>query len=284
MHLNRSPERNAFESIYMNHCRQDKVNFKWQTNSDYTLLYFLQGHGRRYVGDSMSDYKAGEFVIVPPNMPFAFISDYEYVSGGCEFIWIRFAPDFAGNQFFNIPEISLISGLLKKAGRGLLLSNLSESLVKILLEMKEMNRLNRFVTFLTVLDALANHSSNILTSDNYQPYTSNDDMERINEVCGYMNIHYQENLSAEHLGKLIHMSAPSFCRFFKRVMNKTFHRYLCEIRIGLARRLLQGTDMLTEDVGKRCGFRTIPGFTARFKDLTGYTPAAYRKSSKVTVY
>ena len=80
------------------------------------------------------------------------------------------------------------------------------------------------------------------------------------------------------------MSAPSFCRFFKRVMNKTFHRYLCEIRIGLAQRLLQSTDMLTEDIGKRCGFRTIPGFTARFKDLTGHTPAAYRKTSKIAVY
>lgn len=284
MHLNRSPERNAFESIYMNHCRQEKIHFRWQSNADYTLIYFLQGNGRRYVGDSMDDFKAGEFIIIPPNMPFAFISDYEYVSGGCEFIWMRFHPDFAGNKFLNIPEISLISGLLKKADRGLLLDNLSEDMIAILKEMETMNRLTRLVTFLTILDSLANLSSSMLTTETYHPYTSSDDMERINEVCGYMNLHYQENLSAEQLGELIHMSAPSFCRFFKRVMNKTFHRYLCEIRIGLAQRLLERTDMLTEDVGKRCGFRTIPGFTARFKDLTGQTPAAYRKTSKVAAY
>ncbi|MCM8538036.1 MAG: AraC family transcriptional regulator [Lentisphaeraceae bacterium] len=283
MYLSRPLDRSAFESISFNRLKVEKINFHWQVNNDYTMIYFVQGNGRRFVGDSTSDFHAGDFIIIPPNMPFALISDYEYVNGGCEFIWMRFDPNFAGKKFFSIPEMSLISGLLKKSDCGLLLENLPQDLTEVLVAMEKMTRMTKFLTFLTTLDSLANLSSSLMCTASYQPYTSQDDMERINEVCGYINMHYQKNLSAEQLGELIHMSAPSFCRFFKRVMNKTFHRYLCEIRINLASRLLCKTDLMTEDVGKRCGFRTIPGFTARFKDLTGHTPAAFRKSSKAAV-
>ena len=149
------------------------------------------------------------------------------------------------------------------------------------MEMGEMNRMNRLLTFLTILDSLADLPVDILSSESYKTHTSRDDMDRIQVVCRYINSNYQDNISAEKLGELVHMSPPSFCRFFKRVMNKTFHSYLCEIRIALAKRLLSNTELMTEDVGKRCGFRTIPGFTARFKDLTEHTPAAYRRLARV---
>jgi AraC-like DNA-binding protein len=278
MYLNRAPERSAFESIYVNHYKQDSIPFRWQVNDDYTLVYITQGNGRRFIGDSMSDFQAGELIIIPPRIPFAFISDYEYINGGCQFIWMRFHPQFAGEQFFSIPETSLIAGLLNKASKGLVLNDLGDALSSIFLEITKMTRLNRFLTLVTFLDSLANLPSETLVSENYKACTSEEDMNRVHEVCGYMNLHYQKGLSAEQIGALIHMSAPSFCRFFKRVMNKTFHYYLCEIRIALAQRLLLSTDMYTEDIGKRCGFKTNPSFTARFKDYTDTTPAVYRKT------
>lgn len=281
MYIISSPERSAFESINFQCNKQDKMQFRWQANKDFTLIYIIRGQGRRFVGDSMEDFTVDDFVLIPPQMPFAYVSDYEYFSGGIEYISIRFNPDFAGNKFFNIPEMSRCSGLLKRADHGVIINEVSQSLKAVIQEMENMNRLNRVLTFLTVLDSLAELPVEILASETYTPCTSRDDMERIQEVCLYINSNYEKNLSAEQLGEIINMSPPSFCRFFKRVMNKTFHRYLCEIRIALAKRLLMNTELLTEDVGKRCGFRTIPGFTARFKDLTEHTPAAFRRATKV---
>lgn len=281
MYIISSPERSAFESINFQCNKQDKMKFRWQANKDFTLIYIIRGQGRRFVGDSMEDFTVDDFVLIPPEMPFAYVSDYEYFSGGIEYISIRFNPDFAGNKFFNIPEMSRCSGLLKRADHGVIINEVSQSLKAVIQEMENMNRLNRVLTFLTVLDSLAELPVEILASETYTPCTSRDDMERIQEVCLFINSNYEKNLSAEQLGEIINMSPPSFCRFFKRVMNKTFHRYLCEIRIALAKRLLMNTELLTEDVGKRCGFRTIPGFTARFKDLTEHTPAAFRRATKV---
>ena len=281
MYIISSPERSAFESINYQSVKQDKIQFRWQSNNDYTLIYIIRGQGRRFVGDSMEDFTVDDFVLIPPGMPFAYVSDYEYFSGGVEYISIRFNPEFAGAKFFNIPEMSRCSGLLKRADHGVLINEVPETLKSVIREMENMNRLNRLLTFLTILDSLGELPVEILASDTYTPCTSRDDMERIQEVCLYINSNYEKNLSAEQLGEIINMSPPSFCRFFKRVMNKTFHRYLCEIRIALAKRLLENTELLTEDVGKRCGFRTIPGFTARFKDLTEHTPAAFRRAAKV---
>jgi AraC-like DNA-binding protein len=276
-----SPERAAFESICYKHETQDQLKFSWQSNRDFTIVIILQGQGRRFIGDSMNDFKAGDFVLIPPGMPFAYVNDYEYVSGGAEYIWLRFNSEFAGKDFFSIPEMSHCSGLLKRSDRGLQISDVSQSIISIISEMEEMNRLNRMLTFLTILDSLAGLPVEVLATEDYKAHNSRDDIDRIQVVCRYMNSNYQKNISAEKLGSLIHMSPPSFCRFFKRVMNKTFHKYLCEIRIALAKRLLSNTEMITEDVGKRCGFRTIPGFTARFKDLTEQTPAAFRRQARV---
>ena len=280
MNIINSPERAAFESICYKHETEAKIKFRWQSNRDFTLILIIQGQGRKFIGDSMSDFTTGDFAIIPPNMPFAYINDYEYTSGGSEYIWLRFNPDFAGKNFFNIPEMSHCSGLLKRSDRGLQLLDVPSSVISILKELEEMNRLNRLLAFLTLLDVLASLPVKILGSEDYKAHTSRDDLDRIQVVCCYINENYQRSISAEKLGELIHMSPPSFCRFFKRVMNKTFHKYLCEIRIALAKRFLSNTEMITEDVAKRCGFRTIPGFTTRFKNLTEYTPASFRRKFK----
>ena len=101
-----SPERSAFESINFQHTKEERLKFHWQSNKDFTLILIIQGQGRRFIGDSMSDFEAGDFVIIPPGMPFAYVNDYEYVSGGVELVWMRFHPEFAGKEFFNIPEMS----------------------------------------------------------------------------------------------------------------------------------------------------------------------------------
>ena len=281
MYIISSPERTAFESINYQSFKKEKIQFRWQANNDYTMIYILRGQGRRFIGDTMQDFSVDDIVLIPPGMPFAYVSDYEYFSGGIEYISIRFNPEFAGAKFFNIPEMSRCSGLLKRADRAVKINEVPEALKNVIVEMENMKRLNRLLTFLTILDSLSELPVNVLANDTYSPCTSRDDMERIQEVCLYINNNYEKNISAEQLGEIINMSPPSFCRFFKRVMNKTFHRYLCEIRIALAKRLLTNTELMTEDVGKRCGFRTIPGFTARFKDLTEHTPAAFRRAAKV---
>ena len=279
MHVADSSQKQAFESIRYKYSYEEQLNFNWQSSKDFTIVLILGGQGRRFIGDSMSEFRKGDLVIIPPEVPFAYHNDLEYP--GVEYVCICFNHRFAGKDFFTIPEMTHCSGLLKRSDRGLKITEVPHTLKEVILEMKEMVRLNKLLTFLTVLDSLAELPAEILTSEKYKAYTSRDDMERIQVVCRYINNNYQKNISAEKLGSLISMSPPSFCRFFKRVMNKTFHRYLCEIRIALAKKLLSNTEMMTEDVGRRCGFKTIPGFTARFKDLTEHTPAAYRRLIKV---
>ncbi|WP_394350609.1 helix-turn-helix domain-containing protein [Sphingobacterium composti] len=64
------------------------------------------------------------------------------------------------------------------------------------------------------------------------------DNDRINMIFNYVKDHFLEEISLEHVADISSMTVPSFCRFFKKVTNKTFTRFVNEYRIVHACKLL----------------------------------------------
>ena len=76
----------------------------------------------------------------------------------------------------------------------------------------------------------------------------------------------------------------SFCRSFREVTGRTFHRYLNETRVAAAKRLLSedavfGSARTVAAIGEAVGFPEPKTFSRVFLAVTGKTPAAYRASS-----
>jgi len=79
------------------------------------------------------------------------------------------------------------------------------------------------------------------------------------------------------LARHAHMSVDSLIRLFRRWMNSTPARYVTQVRIREACRLLIETEESIEEIADRLGFPDRFYFTRVFKRITGSPPAQYRR-------
>jgi AraC-like DNA-binding protein len=72
------------------------------------------------------------------------------------------------------------------------------------------------------------------------------------------------------------MSRTRFVHVFRDVVGVTPHRYVLELRVGHAARLLRETPMPVTDICFDSGFGSMPSLYAAFRAAYAMTPSAYR--------
>ena len=75
------------------------------------------------------------------------------------------------------------------------------------------------------------------------------------------------------------MSYSYFSRSFKSVMGKNFAKFLNEIKIDAAKRLLLTTNKTITEISMETGFSSSSHFISNFSKSVGITPLAYRKNA-----
>lgn len=108
--------------------------------------------------------------------------------------------------------------------------------------------------------------------------------DTLRTIISYVNDHYTEKLSLEEVAHLAGFSREYFCRFFKQHMGITFLRYLNEVRISHAGRLLMTTDSSISEVMHESGFTNQTIFNRLFKEIYGMSPRQTRTSSAEDKY
>jgi AraC family transcriptional regulator len=93
--------------------------------------------------------------------------------------------------------------------------------------------------------------------------------------------HVDSNLGQEaaivRLAEVARMSPPYFTRVFNQVIRMTPHRYVVEVRLAAARRLLEETDHSMQELCRRLGFENRCAFARMFKQFYGIAPTAHRR-------
>jgi len=106
------------------------------------------------------------------------------------------------------------------------------------------------------------------------PESIADAMHRINQQPGYP-------WRNPELANIVSMSTESFIRLFKRWTGETPMRYVQQVRMREACRLLADTDSSIDEIALQTGFPDRFYFSRVFKRHTGHSPAAYRKGSSI---
>lgn len=114
--------------------------------------------------------------------------------------------------------------------------------------------------------------------------SSSSDRIRVNTVYQYISDHYRDNLSLKAVAAQVNMSSSAFCRFFKKRTGKTFSRFLNELRIGYACKLLMESDDTATQICYNGGFNNFSYFSRQFKKITQLTPMKYKKQFKAAPY
>ena len=249
-----------------------------QHNDCFILLVVLEGGGRRFIANEMDIYKKGDCLLIPPHTLFAHVSDEVFSSQATKIIKLTIPRNHFEKYVRDLPEMNSICGLFQRALCGLSFDAVPTELLAVLAESAKMSDLNLYLTGLSIFDSFALLPNKDLSPEPLNRAISPDDFKTLQFLCIEVNNHYRKDISAENIAAKMNISPQAFSRLFKRLMKKTFQNYLTEIRLTSACHILKNSELIVEDVGKSCGFRTLTAFSKRFKDCIGVSPAAYRKS------
>src|ERR1700754_5128153 len=91
-----------------------------------------------------------------------------------------------------------------------------------------------------------------------------------------MDREYARPLDVAALARTALMSSAHFSRQFRAAYGETPYSYLMTRRIERAKALLRRSDMSVTEVCFSVGCTSLGSFSARFTELVGETPSAYR--------
>ena len=106
-------------------------------------------------------------------------------------------------------------------------------------------------------------------------YPHNDLTKKIIQSKHYIDKHFSEEINLDKIvGKAL-VSKFHFIRVFKKYYGRTPHQYLQEVRIEMAKKILQKRKSIDE-VCNAIGFKSKTSFISLFKKMTGVTPLVYQ--------
>jgi transcriptional regulator GlxA family with amidase domain len=103
-----------------------------------------------------------------------------------------------------------------------------------------------------------------------------DELVHLRRARDLMDREYWRPLDVPAMARTALMSPGHFSRQFRAAYGETPYSYLMTRRIERAKSLLRGGDMSVTDVCMAVGCTSLGSFSARFTELVGETPSAYR--------
>jgi len=258
------------------------LDSSWHYHAEYELLYISQSTGIRFVGDSVSQFYPGDLVLVGPYLPHLWRNDPSYYTANdissVKTIVLKFTKDFIGEGTFNNPEFSQINHLLEQSKFGVCFHReTSLDLHDELIEISELPKVRQSIKLLDILYRLSlSENKKVLSSTDMRQY-STDHSQRIDRVLKFISDHYADNINLQDVADVACLTTNSFCRFFKKMTNKSFTQFLNEVRVRNASRLLVQKDMPVSEVCYIVGYNSITNFNRQFKHIMGCTPQRYRQ-------
>ena len=101
---------------------------------------------------------------------------------------------------------------------------------------------------------------------------------RMEGSIDYIHEHFREKLTLEEVAAKEFMSPAYFSRTFRKEMGITFSKYVLELKIKHACKLLKETRFPAYRVAAECGFSDSSYFNRVFAQRMETTPTAYRKT------
>jgi AraC-like DNA-binding protein len=92
----------------------------------------------------------------------------------------------------------------------------------------------------------------------------------------HIDRHFAEPLDLDEIAGIAGVSKYHFVRSFRMTYGETPMRYLTRRRIERAQDLLRAANLTVTEICMLVGFSSLGSFSARFSQLVGESPTAYR--------
>ncbi|MEF8811061.1 MAG: AraC family transcriptional regulator [Bacteroidales bacterium] len=220
--------------------------------------------------------------MIGKNLPHVFRNDEQYYhkdsSLRSKAISIFFSFDILLNLFKGIPEFYHLNTLLQNSMHGIKLERKhTKELGMHMQQIIPQKGYIRLMKLFTILNLISFNENTELISHHPSGEFVLEDDNRMNKVFDYIMMHYHEQIKLEDMAELVNMTPTSFCRYFKLHTKKTFTRFMIEVRISKACKLLTEENYNVAQACYSSGFNNISNFHRHFRRVTGLTPNEYRK-------
>ncbi|WP_350287641.1 AraC family transcriptional regulator [uncultured Croceitalea sp.] len=269
---------------YKKYDENHRNNFtSWHYHPEFELVYVNGGAGKRQIGSHVSYYREGDLILIGSNLPHCGFTDK--LTGNKSETVIQMKLDFLGNDFFNIPEMSNIQKLFEISKSGIAFYGKTKTKVGEKMEVMEYQTdFQRLLSILNILNELGNSEEyKVLNADGFAMKSEVKDNDRINVVLNHVKTNFKDDIPLEEIADKVSMTVPSFCRYFKKITNKTFTQFVNEYRLVHASKLLAEQPISITEVCYESGFNNFSHFNKLFKAFTGQNPSEYRNQLKAVL-
>src|SRR5688500_3768233 len=249
----------------------------WHYHPEYEVVLVLEGRGKRFIGNNISDYETGDLCFIGSNLPHLYRKDDADATGGS--LVIHFRENFLGNEFGSIPEMQKIKMLFDRSSMGIQVNgNTRNDMNALMNRMTDLKGMDRLISLLQLLNILADSSEYDLLSSPEIKGQNSDDSDRLNRVFDHVMKNFKEDIEMDDIATLANMSYSGFCRYFKMRTKKNFTPFVNEIRVGYACRRLMETDLSVETICYESGFNNKTNFMEQFRKIIKCTPYQFKKN------
>ncbi|MFY0607624.1 MAG: AraC family transcriptional regulator [Cyclobacteriaceae bacterium] len=253
---------------------KERFDAPWHFHPEFELTLILESSGIRYVGNNVSDFKAGDLVLLGSNLPHCWKNESDHTDQSRSIViqWRR-------EVISQLPVFSQINVLLENAQRGLYIrSEKKEQIIELMHQVVAKSDLEQYLTFVELLQLIATEvRPEYVAGASYSIDLNNKTTNRLDKIQSYVHDHYKEKIKLLDVANQLHMSEQAFSRFFSKTMKKPFFEFVNEYRVNIASRVILETDRQMAEIAYQCGYESLPFFYKQFKKFKGYTPLEFRK-------
>ena len=255
----------------------------WHFHPEYEIVLVTESSGKRFIGDSISDFKAGDLAFIGPNLPHLYRNDVEYYSKEtsslrAKSIVVHFLEQSFGEDFLSLPETKNLSNLFSKSLRGIEVTGRTNEIIsKKLHELCELKGLARWLQLLEILHLLS--ESNELTIISRTHVVGKNEMEsdRMNKVFEFVMKNFTREITVVEVANEVNLAENSFSRYFSQRTRKPFITFVNEVRLNHASKLLQENKLSVAEICFASGFNNLSNFNRQFKNIYKISPLTYAR-------
>ncbi len=261
---------NKDHSLVVNCCGYQKLMTKNLTRRrskgrlDFQLIYIASGNGRFHINNKTQHVSNGQIVIYTPNEP----QHYQYdASKFTEVYWIHFTGYEAHDY---LKEFGLLNHSIHTVG---VQSELISVFERIIHELNIKKPLREHLTTAKLVELLALFGRAIQSNKDFKKF----DYEDINKTIQLMHKKYSHPIRVQELADVSNLSVYRFIHKFKAATGVTPMKYITDIRINEAKKLLSETSFNVSEVSSIVGYDNPLYFSRVFRKIVGMPPSHYRE-------
>ena len=257
----------------------------WHFHNEYEIVFIINSFGKKFVGDTVESFASGDLSFYGTTLPHFYLNDEVFYSGNPAYMVKAIVLQFPVDYFLSVelirPEFKSIKKLLDSASRGLKFPlEVAEKSAQILHGILNSSGMERHLLMVRLIDYLGSSSFNPIASAGYSNSMIDTGESRMAKIYKYTTRNCTRKITLDEISSEAGMNTTAFCRYFQGKTGKTFARFVNELRINYACKLLMHGNQSIKRVCDEAGFNNLSNFNRRFLDLTGKSPSQYRELFK----